>query len=162
MNKMNKIIVLIAVVLLAAPAHAQQTPTAAQPVVNTCQSREQAIKKRSKKLIGLASNALEVFDRVANRTGNIYASRVARQGKTIPNYQALMTQINDKKAATVSLLNQAKTTATAFSCAANNPQTTVAQFYSDMAAVKRALQNYRASIHNLIVAVAKANGETIQ
>ncbi|MBI3495381.1 hypothetical protein HY065_02030 [Candidatus Berkelbacteria bacterium] len=162
MNTINKIIVLIAAVLLVASVHAEPALAAAQPVAPVCQSREQVIKKRSKKLIGLASNAMEVFDRVANRTGNIYASRVARQGKTVPNYQALVTQLNGNKAATVSLLNQAKVTAAKFSCAAGNPQASVTQFHDEMGAVKNALQNYRVSIHNLIAAVAKVNGENIQ
>lgn len=126
--------------------------------LRSCQVRENAIKKRMDRLLKLATNMQNKFDRHAQKVQNYYTSKVIPKGKTVSGYDALVTDIQAKKAAVETALNKVQNDANSFSCTSSSPKAQMTQFRQDMQAVKKALKGYRASVKNLIVAVRSVTG----
>jgi hypothetical protein len=149
--------------VLVAPASAQSlrgkemmkrplsTPSAR--IVNACQSREEAVKKHLTQLTKLVTNMLSVFDRHATRVQTFYTSTLVPAGKVLPNYEALVADIQTKRAAVEKSLDEAEAGAADFSCTSGDPKQLLTDYRVDMQATKNALKVYRTSIKNLIVAV---------
>ncbi len=95
----------------------------------------------------------EKFDAIAKRVEDYYISKVVPSGKTVTNYDSLVSEIQNKKQATQTALGKAQTDANSFSCSGNDPKGQLTQFRTDMQTVKSALKDYRTAIKNLIVAV---------
>jgi hypothetical protein len=101
----------------------------------------------------LVSKIIERFDDIAARVENFYTSKLVPKGKTLGNYDALVADIQSKKTAVNAALTKAQSDINGFSCTADDPKGLLRQYRLDMQAVKGALQDYRKSIKNLIVAV---------
>jgi hypothetical protein len=140
----------------AATGQAQTNLTEAK--LRVCKARENAIKTRSSHLTQLTTTMETKFDAIAARVENYYTSKVIPSGKTVANYDALVADIQTKKAAVATALSAAQTDANNFSCAEVSPKEQLAKFRVDMQTVKSALKNYRTSIKNLIVAVHSVTG----
>lgn len=139
------------------PAQAQNRLTAAK--LKACQARENAIQKRSKQLGQLATTMEEKFDAIAGRVEEYYTTKVVvPSGKTVTDYNALVADIQTKKTAVRTALAQAQTNANTFSCTNDDPKGQMTKFKDDMRGVIKALQDYRTSIKNLIVAVRSVTG----
>lgn len=133
-------------------------PTTPPGVARACQSREAAIKSRMTSLTDMADNMMTVFDRHATAVENFYTNTVLPKGKTVSNYDALVTDINAKRTDVQNTLTKAQADVNGFSCTSGLPSTQFFTFRQDMQAVKSALKNFRTSIKNLIVAVARVSG----
>lgn len=118
-----------------------------------CQIHEAEIVKRHESLDNLSSRMFKVFDEIAGRVEDYYKNKVVPAGKSLPNYEALVSDIASKKSAVQTALTNAQGDISGFSCTADNPKAQIAQYRLDMKEVKKALQEYRISIKNLIVAV---------
>ena len=131
--------------------------------LKACQARESDIKTKMNNLVDLASKMEEKFGTTEARVVEYYASKVARNGRTVSNYDSLISDINAKKTTVDTDINKAKTDVLGFSCERLDPAL-FTQFRLDMQTVKTDLQNYRTAIKNLIVAVKsqspKASPET--
>ena len=125
--------------------------------LKACQTRENAIKKRIEQLTKLATTMQEKFDAIAQRVEKYYTTKVVPGGKTVANYDNLVADIQTKKTAVQTALAQTQANATNFSCTGSDPKGQMTQFRDDMRGVKKALQDYRTSIKNLIVAVHSKN-----
>lgn len=123
-----------------------------------CQAREGVIKTRLTHLVSLATNMEAKFDAIAGRVENYYTTKVVPSGKTVSNYNSLLTDIQNKKASVFAVLTKAKTDANNFTCTNVKPKDQLTQFREDMQQTKSALKDYRTSIKNLIVAVHSAAG----
>lgn len=121
--------------------------------LRACQARENAIKTRSTHLVQLVTSMESKFDAITKRVEDYYTSKVVPSGKTISNYNVLVSDIKTKKAAVQTVLTQAQNDASGFSCTGSDPRLKMTQFRDDMQAVKKALKDYRTSVKNLIVAV---------
>lgn len=121
--------------------------------LKVCQIHERNIKNRLNSLTRLVTNQEEKFASIAARVENHYTTKLVPAGKTIPNFDSLVSDISTKKAAVDSALATAKTDASSFSCTASDPKSLLTQFRKDMQAVKSALKDYRKSVRNLIVAI---------
>lgn len=121
--------------------------------LKVCQTKENNIKKQAEQLTKLVGTMQEKFDSIAKRVEDYYVSKIIPSGKTAPNYDSLVSEIQNKKQATQTTLGKAQTDANSFSCSGNDPKGQMAQFKTDMQAVKAALKDYRTAIKNLIVAV---------
>lgn len=148
--------------LFAAPVLAQTgKPTGTPPFkrgltetrLRSCEAKETATKSRMKSLLRLAANIEEKFDAIAGRVKNFYTNKIVPSGKTLPNYDVLLADINTKKALIDDDLTAAQNKVNAFTCTADDPKDLLTGFRTDMQKVKTDLKNFRTSIKNLIVAV---------
>ena len=125
-----------------------------------CQVKEKVITNRSNNMIRHANRMLEVFDSIATRIQNYYLTRLVPQGKILPNYDALILDIQTNKNAITPLLDAVQADIANFKCDGDNPGSQLTQFRTDMQAVIQGLKAYKTPIKNLIVAVASIRGET--
>lgn len=123
-----------------------------------CQNREKAIQKRSTQLTRMAEKMLNVFSNHAARVQNYYTARVAPSGRTVENYDGLVTEIATQKSAAQTALATAQAAMEDFSCASEDPKGQLKGFNEQMKIVKQALKDYRTAIRNLIVAVRGNDG----
>lgn len=128
--------------------------------LKTCQIHEDEIKKRHKRLEDISSKMFNVFDETAKRVEDYYKNKVVPSGKSLPNYDALVNDVVAKKAAVRTALTNTQNDIAGFTCTADNPKAQITQYRLDMQTVKKALQDYRTSIKNLIVAVRTLVGGT--
>lgn len=126
--------------------------------LRACQAREEAVKKRAQNLTNLANNIFSKFDSIASRVKDFYTNKVVLSGKTVADYDVLISEIDAKKLEVQNALSEAETDIVGFSCASGDPKTQLINFKEDMLKVKVALKNYRTSIKNLIVAVHSVTG----
>lgn len=127
--------------------------------LKACQTKEKVIKTRLANLVRVTQNMGEKFTKITDRVKTFYADKVVPKGGIVANYDALVADVNAKKAAADAALATAKANGESFSCTSSDPKGTLTQFRKDMQAVKRALKDYRTSVKNLIVAVKQALGE---
>lgn len=130
--------------------------------LKACQARENGIKNRSTSLAKLAKNMQDKFDVIAKRVEDYYTGTVVPSGKTVANYDTLVSDIQTQKTAVQTALTKAQSDFSSFSCTSNDPKGAMTQFRDDMQSVKQALKDYRTSIKNLIVAVHSVTGEEKQ
>ncbi len=128
--------------------------------LKVCQSKETAIKTRSTHMGDLANTMMEKFDAITTRVETYYTSKVIPSGKTIANYDSLVSDIQTKKDAVQTALTQAQASANSFTCDSNNPREQALQFRKDVQKVIRTLKEYRTSIKNLITAIHSVTGTT--
>ena len=123
-----------------------------------CRLREKHIVNRSNQMIRHANRMAEVFDSIATRIKNYYLTRLVPQGKTLPNYDSLVLDIQTNKNGLTPLLAAVQTDVANFKCDGDNPKGQLDQFKTDMHAVIAGLKAYKTSVRNLIVAVASIRG----
>lgn len=126
--------------------------------LKVCQKREAAIQQRSTRLVTQATKMQEKFASIAQRVQAYYVDKSAPAGKTVADYDALITTIADKQSAVQAAATQAQTTAQSFACEGEDPKGQLKQFRADMQSVKRALKEYRTAVKDLIVAVRSVTG----
>lgn len=126
--------------------------------LKVCQARENGIKQRSSRLTQLVTTMENKFDAIVQRVEDYYNSKVVPSGKSVSNYNSLISDIQTKKAAVQTALSKTQSDVSGFSCTSDNPKGQMTQFREDMQAVKRALKEYRTSIKSLIVAVRSVTG----
>jgi len=136
----------------AANGHAHLTAAR----LKVCQNREKTINTIMSRIDTRAQNQLALFGTIAVRVENFYAT----SGKTVSNYAQLTAAIDSAKIQAQTDLSAMQSTST-FHCTANNPKGAVAAFRGYLKTEIADLQNYRTSVKDLIVAVAKANGVTV-
>lgn len=128
--------------------------------LKACQARENGIKQRSTHLTQLATKMETQFDIIASRVEAFYTSKVVSSGKTVANYDTLVSAIQTQKSGVQSALASASAEAVSFNCSATDPKGQLTQYRVDMQSVINSLKNYRTSIKNLIVAVHSVAGVT--
>lgn len=124
-----------------------------------CQNRETAIQKRSTQLTKLAEKMIANFEKHATRVQTYYTDIVVPAGRTVDNYDGLVTEIATQKAATQTALTTAQAQAEAFNCDGDDPKGQLKTFNEQMRTVKKSLKDYRTAVRNLIVAVRGQKGE---
>ena len=135
-------------------ANGQAHLAAAQ--LKACQNRENAVNTIMSRIDTRAENQINLFSTIANRVENFYT----KQGKTLSNYNQLVSAVNTAKDKAESDFATVKSVGT-FSCSANNPKGIVTAFQGYLKTEISDLQNFRTSVKNLIVGVASANGTTV-
>lgn len=152
--------------LTVAPALASPTtppkspaPTAAPAIVKLtgakltiCQTKEATISSRSNSLIKQVALYEQGFTDIAKATEKYYLTT----GVNTENYDSLVADVTAKQIVADTALSSSQSDITAFSCTSSNPKAQLTQFKTDIQLAKGALENYRTSIKNLIMAVIKA------
>ncbi|MBI5465227.1 hypothetical protein HY946_01300 [Candidatus Gottesmanbacteria bacterium] len=128
--------------------------------LKACQARENAIKKRTEHLGQLANTMMEKFDAIARRVEEYYTTKMVPGGKTVVNYDGLLSDIQTKKGAVQTALSQTQANTSSFACTSADPKGQLTQFKDDMQAVIKAFKDYKTSLKNLIVAVRSVTGTT--
>lgn len=121
--------------------------------LQACEAVSQALTTRSNHLVGLVDQQFKTFASIAVSVEQYYLTKAAPSGTTLSNYDALVSEITTTQNAVATPLQAAQNDITNFSCTGNNPAAQMTQFNTDMRAVLTALQAYRTSIKNLIVAL---------
>lgn len=96
---------LLALLLLAGPAIAHGAPSPfpsprsglSETRLRSCEARQDAVKTRMNSLVRLATNMETKFDSIAQRVKDFYTNTLVPSGKTLPNYDALVADIQAKK-----------------------------------------------------------------
>jgi len=126
--------------------------------VRICEAKEKVLTNRTTSLTRVVTTIEEKFTNIVEGVKAFYTEK----GLTVENYDELLADIDVKKAAADAALASATANAEAFTCDSDDPKGQLTQFRQDMQAVKKALNDYKQSIRNLIVAVktaSSANGE---
>lgn len=131
------------------------------PNLTSCLARQTAIKGQMTALINLTVRMEKQFDLIAQRSVDYYNRSVVPNGKTVSNYDALITDIQTKKETIQSALTIVQTDSNNFSCTSDDPKLLMSQFRLNMQLVKINLRNYRTSIKNLITAIRSASPESV-
>jgi len=126
--------------------------------LKACQNKEKSLQKRSDQLVKTTENMIENFDKIADHVKGYYTDTVIPAGKTVANYDDLLAAIAEKKLAAKEDLAQAEVGIDDLNCESNSPKDLLTQFRTDMLVVKKDLQEYRAAINDLIVAVRSSTG----
>src|SRR5690242_19100942 len=92
-------------------ASPKPTPDSASPspygAIRSCQTKKESVKNRMTHLMQLANNMEKKFDSIASRVEKYYTDKVLPSGKTLSNYDSLLSDINTKKDAVKTALDKA-------------------------------------------------------
>lgn len=149
-------------VAVAAPnARAEEAQTAAQTrladaKLKACQNREKAINNIMARFADRGSKQLDVFNKIAQRTETFYSDK----GKILSNYDALVADVNAKKAAAQTAVDGVKSNSVSFKCDGTDPRGAATSFKDSLKGEIAALKAYKTAIKNLIVGVKSVQGTT--
>jgi len=117
--------------------------------LKVCTARQSVIDGILTRITNRGNRHLALNTDVATKVENFYT----KSGKTLSNYNALVTMVNTDKTAAQSAVNQVKTDSTSFSCSGTDPLGTLQQFKDDVNGEVTALQAYKSSVQGLITGV---------
>lgn len=124
--------------------------------LKACQNREKAINNIMVRFADRGSKQLDVFNKIAQRTETFYATK----GKTLSNYDALVADVNAKRATAQTAVNTVKSNSVSFKCDGTDPKGAAASFKDSLKSEITALKNYKTAVKNLIVGVKSVQGTT--
>lgn len=128
----------------------------AEAKLRACQNREKAINNIMSRIANRGQKQLDLFTTIATRVESFYADK----GKTLNNYDALVADVNAKKAAAQTEVDAVKASSVTFECDGTDPKGAVASFKDNLKAEISALKDYRTAVKNLIVGVKSVQGTT--
>ena len=129
--------------------------------LKVCEKREASIQKRSTRLVAKAENIQKRFDRIIEKVDIYYIDVLLLKDIEVENYDELLANVEENRIAAATKLGAAESTASNFTCEGEDPKAQVKQLRTDMKAVISALQGYKKSVVNLIVAV-RTKGKNIK
>ncbi len=121
-----------------------------------CQKRETEITNIMARVGDRGQKQLDLFAGIATKAENFYAEKA----KTLSNYDALVTDVNNQKSAAQLAVDTVKSTAPSFKCDSDNPKATVASFKEVAKIEITALNTYKQSVKNLIVGIKSVQSTT--
>jgi hypothetical protein len=129
----------------------QERKQAAQAKLNearlkACQKREKNIKNIMTRITNRGTKQLDVFTRISDRTQKFYKEK----GKTLSNYDALVSDVNARKAAAAAAVEAARTAGAGFKCDGDDPKGAAGSFKESRKAQKAALKEYKTAVKKLV------------
>ena len=118
-----------------------------------CEKRQSNINDRSTKIAERAAKHLAVFDKIAERVKTFYVNK----GNTLDNYDALVAEVDAKRAAAQSAVDSLSGLKSTFNCNDAGPKLAIEGFKTAMTEAQTALKEYRTAIKDLIVGVKSVN-----
>lgn len=122
--------------------------------LKVCQKRETHINNTMDRVATRGEKQLDVFNKIATRTETFYTTK----GKTLSNYDALVADVNAKKAAAEAAVAAVKSDSVTFKCDGIDPKGSAANFKSSLKTEIAALKAYKTAVKNLIVGVKSVQG----
>lgn len=126
--------------------------------LRACENRERVINNMLDRITKRGERRLNVYNAIAERVQEFYT----KKGLSLSNYDDLVTDVDAKKAAAQTLVDQIKAKEVNFTCDGSDPKGTAASIKEDLRAEIKALHDYQQSIKDLIVAVKTAISDSNQ
>lgn len=123
-----------------------------------CEAHVKVAGLREKSLAKRASNMQKRLDKIVTLVKSYYTTKLVPQGKTVSNYDTLVSVVDAKKAALAPLVAKVQTDSEVLTCEDDQAKTEFQTFRTDATALISAFKAYRLSVIDLIQAVRKANG----
>jgi hypothetical protein len=123
--------------------------------LNSCRVHERVINQHMKRIAARGARHLSVFQRITARVENF-----AETQKKPSNYDALVADLNVKKAAAVATVEKIQTDSVSFKCDGTDPKGVADGFKADLKAEIDALKTYKTALKNLTTAVKSANSDS--
>lgn len=124
--------------------------------LKACQNREKAIANIMARLADRGTKQLDVFTKIAERIQGFYTIK----GKVLSNYDALVAEVNAKRAAAETAVEAVKNTSIEFKCDGTDPKGAASIFKEALKSEIEALKAYKTAVKNLIVGVKSVQGTT--
>lgn len=118
-----------------------------------CQQKMHTIQTRSKNLTRHMINQAKVFSKIASRAATFYEEKVEPKGKTLEDYDELVSDIDTKKELIHSLLENTEDVAGQFSCDIDNPVATLNRFKEQTKEGISAMKEYKSAVRKLVVSI---------
>lgn len=142
-----------AVVVNAAP-NAERATASGQ--IRSCEARFTNVQTRSQNMVRHANTLMNRIGAIETKVEDFYQDRVVASGQEVENYNDLQAQIQAKQRVVEMKLEEAQKTASDFSCD-NDPKGQVRNFGNDIKEVTTALNEYKKSVRDLLVAVHRVS-----
>jgi len=126
--------------------------------LKACENREKAINNILDRIAKRGERRLDVYSAIFNRVQEFYE----KKGLSVSNYDTLVADVNAKKAAAQAALAQIDANTVDFKCDGSDPKGAAASFKDDLKVQIKALQAYKQSIKNLIMAIKTSLSESSQ
>jgi hypothetical protein len=117
-----------------------------------CQAREKLINNTMDRVSKRGQKHVDDITKLTTRVENFYS----KSGKTLSNYDGLVSDVNAKKVAAQAAVDKVKADQAGFKCDGNDPKGVASAFKDDVEAMETANKGYRTSAKNLIVGVRSA------
>lgn len=124
--------------------------------LTACQNREKAINNVMSRIADRGQKQLDLFSTIATKTETFYTDK----GKTLSNYDALVTDVTAKKEAAQTAVDTVKANSVTFKCDGTDPKGAAATFRESLKNEIAALKEYKTAVKNLIVGVKSVQGST--
>lgn len=124
--------------------------------LKACQNREKTINNILGRIANRGQKQLDLFTAIATRVKTFYTDK----GKILSNYDALVADVDAKKAAAQTTVDTIKATSVTFKCDGTDPKGAVELFKDNLKAEIAALKDYKTAVKNLIVGVKSVQGTT--
>lgn len=124
--------------------------------LKACKNHERVINARMQRIAARGARHMEVFDKIAARVESFADTK----GKKPANFDALLADVNAKKATAQATLDKIKSDSVSFKCDGSDPKGVAEGFKADLKAEIAALKEYKTAVKNLIVGVKSANAAT--
>jgi hypothetical protein len=120
--------------------------------LRVCENHEKTITSVMKRITEKSKHQFTLFNTITERTESFYT----KKGHILSNYDQLVSDVAAKKAAAQAEIDAVNSVGSTFTCTGSDPKGTLSTFRSSWKSEITALQGYRTSIKNLIVAVKSA------
>jgi hypothetical protein len=120
-----------------------------------CQQREKTIDNILNRAAKRGDNQIKVFNSIAEKTEAFYA----KSGKSLSNYDQLVSDVNAKKAAAQAAVSAVDSSSANFKCDGTDPKGAASAFKDKVKAEIAALKAYKTAVKNLIVGVKSVQGD---
>lgn len=118
-----------------------------------CNDRKANIDNRVTRISERVTKHLALFDNIAQRAQTFYVNK----GNALENYDALVADMEAKKAAAKTAAATLESQRGSFDCEGDNPKAAIAAYKDTLKDTIEVLKEYRTSIKNLIVGIKSVN-----
>ena len=125
-----------------------------------CETHVKVIKIRQGNIITFAERAGNRLNKLTLAVEKYYTDTLVPQGKIVPNYDSLVSDVSSKQAALTPLIEKLKADSDGLTCDKNQAKSQFATFRNDMQSFLKAFKNYHLSVLKLMQAVKRVAGDS--